>query len=164
MHSAYLLIGSNIGDRKQHLNGAIHFLGAIGNIKKKSSIYETAAWGKLDQYSFLNQALLLKTKLSVYALLDSLMLIEEKMGRKRLEPYGPRIIDIDILFFNDKVIHTETLTIPHTAMAERKFTLEPLAEIAPDVIHPIYQKTIKILLKECTDELRVEKLIDLKSL
>lgn len=164
MHSAYLLIGSNIGNRKQHLDEAIFFLGAIGNIEQKSSIYETAAWGKLDQHSFLNQALLLKTKLSVYALLDSLMLIEEKMGRKRLETYGPRIIDIDILFFDDKVIHTETLTIPHTAMAERKFTLIPLVEIAPDVIHPVYQKTIKILLKECTDELSVEKLTELKSL
>lgn len=164
MHKAYLLLGSNMGNRTQHLANAISFLNTIGYIKKTSSIYETAAWGKRDQAAFLNQAVLLNTILSPYNLLKNILEIEEKLGRKRVEQYGSRIIDIDILFFDEVIIHTENLVIPHAALTNRKFTLEPLAEIAPDIIHPIYQKTIKILLKECADELKVEKLTELKSL
>ena len=159
MNKAYLLIGSNIGDRKLYLLEAKHFLNAIGHVAKASSIYETAAWGKTNQATFLNQALLLETLLEATELLNNILGIEEKMGRKRLEQYGSRIIDIDILLFNDDVINTPTLTVPHPAMVNRSFTLIPLAEIASNIVHPVYNKTIQILLKECTDMLSVEKFI-----
>lgn len=159
MNKAYLLIGSNIGDRKLYLLEAKHFLNTIGHVAKASSIYETAAWGKTNQATFLNQALSLETVLEATELLNNILGIEEKMGRKRLEQYGSRIIDIDILLFNDDVINTPTLTVPHPAMINRSFTLIPLAEIASNIVHPVYNKTIQILLKECTDMLSVEKFI-----
>ena len=159
MNKAYLLIGSNIGDRKLYLLEAKHFLNAIGHVAKVSSIYATAAWGKTNQATFLNQALLLETVLEATELLNSILGIEEKMGRRRLEQYGSRIIDIDILLFNDDVINTPTLTVPHPAMINRSFTLIPLAEIASNIVHPVYNKTIQILLKECTDMLSVDKFI-----
>ena len=159
MNKAYLLIGSNIGDRKLYLLEAKHFLNTIGHVAKASSIYETAAWGKTNQATFLNQALLLETVLEATELLNNILGIEEKMGRRRLEQYGSRIIDIDILLFNDDIIDTPTLTVPHPAMVNRSFTLIPLAEIASNIVHPVYNKTIQILLKECTDMLSVEKFI-----
>mgnify|MGYP001026379214 CR=1 FL=1 len=156
MHKVYLLIGGNIGNRKAYLLEAKSFLSDIGNIVQESSIYETAAWGKVDQQAFLNQAVLLITTLSANDLLDSILQIEEKMGRKRLEHYGPRTIDIDILLFDDMVLNSNQLHIPHLAMAHRKFTLVPLAEIAPSVMHPVLQKSIQKLFEDCTDTLAVE--------
>lgn len=160
MNKAYLLIGSNISDRKLYLLEAKHFLNTIGHVAKVSSIYETAAWGKTNQATFLNQALLLETLLEATELLNNILGIEEKMGRNRLEQYGPRIIDIDILLFNNDVIHTTTLTVPHPAMINRSFTLIPLAEIAANIVHPVYKKSIQLLLNECTDTLAVEKFIE----
>jgi len=159
MNKAYLLIGGNLGDRNKNLNEAIDRIAReCGKIIKQSSLYETAAWGKTDQSAFLNQALVLQTELSPVELMKKLLGIEEKMGRQRKEKNDPRIIDIDILFFEDKILDTEFLTLPHPQIQNRRFALVPLNEIAADLIHPIFKKTISTLLKECPDKLEVKKL------
>lgn len=159
MNKAYLLIGGNMGDRKGFLATACAEIGkACGKLLQQSSLYETAAWGKEDQEAFLNQALELETPLDAETLLQNLLVIEEKLGRKRDIRYGPRIIDIDILFFNHIIIESEGLTIPHPQVQNRRFALEPLNEIAPDYIHPVLQKNISQLLAKCPDKLDVHKI------
>jgi len=159
MNKVFLLIGGNMGDRLQNLSQAIALLAATcGPIVQQSAIYETAAWGKTDQDPFLNQALLLNTTLSAHELIDTILATEEKMGRHRMEKFGPRIIDIDILFYNDAVIDEPHLTVPHPQLPNRRFALEPMNEIAPKLVHPVLHKTIEQLLKDCKDELPVEKL------
>lgn len=140
MNKAYLLIGGNMGNRQQNLGRAIELLGKPGKVLRQSGLYETAAWGKTDQPSFLNQALLLATALTARHLLEAVLHIEEKMGRKREEKYGPRIIDIDILFYDAAVIHEPGLVIPHPEIQNRRFALEPMHEIAPNLEHPILKK------------------------
>ena len=158
MNIAYLLIGGNMGDRLQYLQRAVAAIEKhCGSVTKTSSVYETAAWGKEDQQSFLNQALELHTALPAHELLDSLLSIEEKIGRIREVKYGPRIIDIDILLFNDEVIDTRHLIIPHPELPNRRFALQPLADIAGQKKHPISGKTISELLVECKDLLSVDK-------
>jgi 2-amino-4-hydroxy-6-hydroxymethyldihydropteridine diphosphokinase len=159
MNKAYLLIGGNMGDRNKNLNEAIDFIAReCGSVIKSSSIYETAAWGKTDQPDFLNQCLLIQTSLSAPDLMKQLLKIEEKMGRKRKEKNDPRIIDIDILFFNDEVLQTEFLTLPHPQIQNRRFALVPLKEIAPNLVHPVFKKSMSKLLDECPDKLEVKKL------
>lgn len=154
MNKAYLLIGGNMGDRLANLEMAklaIHK--EIGPILLSSSMYETAAWGKEDQPAFLNQALLIETNLIAHDLMMALLAIEKNMGRIRQEHLGPRTIDLDIIFFNDQIIDTENLTIPHPQMQKRNFVLSPLKEIAPNFIHPILKKSITQLLMDCEDPL-----------
>ncbi len=158
MNKAYLLIGGNMGNRLQNLGRAVSLLQLPGRVIKQSGLYETAAWGKSDQPAFLNQALLLETSLTARQLLQSVLSIEEKMGRKRAEKYGPRIIDIDILFYDSLVMHEPGLTIPHPEVQNRRFALEPMHEIAADYIHPVLKKTIGTLLKECPDKLEVHRI------
>lgn len=158
MNVAYLLIGGNIGNRLQHLQSATKAINEhCGNIKYKSHVYETAAWGMNDQESFLNQALMVTTTLSPEELLNTILSIEQQSGRIRDKKFGPRIIDIDILLFNDVILDLEDLKIPHPELIHRRFALQCLDDIAPDKIHPVYKKTIRTLLKECTDDLRVDK-------
>ena len=158
MNVAYLLIGGNIGDRKRALEMASEAIEEqCGTISKRSFIYETAAWGKEDQNPFLNQAIELQTKFSPHELLDYLLQIEETMGRVREIKYGPRIIDIDMLFFNDAVIDTRDLKIPHPELPNRRFTLQCLHDIASLKKHPVSGKTIEELLAECPDPLSVDK-------
>jgi 2-amino-4-hydroxy-6-hydroxymethyldihydropteridine diphosphokinase len=158
MNKVYLLIGGNIGDRMANLNLAIEAIEKeIGPIQKRSSIYETAAWGNTQQPDFLNQALLVNTQWDALHLMNCLLNIEKKMGRERAVPMGPRTIDLDIIYFNEAALTYPTLTIPHPRLAERKFVLLPLVEIAPDYIHPIFNKTNAGLLKECGDSLTVQK-------
>ncbi|HEV3252422.1 MAG TPA: 2-amino-4-hydroxy-6-hydroxymethyldihydropteridine diphosphokinase, partial [Puia sp.] len=143
MNRAYLLTGGNVGDRVSHLKQAAESMERYsGKIMEKSSLYETAPWGKIDQAPFLNQALLLSTSLDASALLKIILEVEEKSGRKRAEKYGPRIIDIDILFFNNEILNRPDLKIPHPQIQNRKFALQPLCEIAPGWVHPVFQKTI----------------------
>lgn len=159
MNVAYLLIGGNMGDRKTILQNACAAINiACGGVIKKSSLYETAAWGSVHQPAFLNQALVIQTNNSAENLLTCLLGVEENLGRVRTEKYGPRTIDIDILFFNDVHIQLPHLQIPHPQIAARRFVLEPLAEIAPSLMHPVLQQTIRQLLKNCTDSLPVHKI------
>jgi len=159
MNKAYLLIGGNIGDRNKNLKEAIDFIAnECGSVIRSSSIYETAAWGKTDQPDFLNQCLAIQTSLTAPNLMKQILGIEEKMGRKRKEKNDPRIIDIDILFFNDEILHTEFLTLPHPQIQNRRFALVPLKEIAPKLIHPVFKKSITRLLEECPDKLEVKKI------
>jgi len=158
MNKAYLLIGGNIGDREKNLTRAIELLNEnCGTVVANSSIYETAAWGNTDQQDFLNKAILLETQLSADQLMSSLLQVEEKMGRKRNEKFGPRTIDLDILLFNNEVHHTQHIKIPHPELPNRRFALAPLVEIAENRVHPVLKKTISVLLKETNDKLPVKK-------
>lgn len=159
MNVAYLLTGGNLGDRLHYLSRAKEAIKKeCGDIIKESAIYETEAWGLEDQHPFYNQAILLHTKLAAKELLYRLLQIEATLGRKRELKYGPRIIDIDIIFFNDEIIRTYELSVPHPQMQNRRFVLLPLDEIAPQLVHPEFHKTITQLLKECSDHLNVLKL------
>jgi len=158
MNKVYLLIGGNMGDRMANLAEAIHLINQeIGPIQLTSSIYETAAWGNTNQPDFLNQSLMLHTSLDAETVMRQLLNIEIGMGRKRDIPMGPRTIDLDIIYFNDLVIENELITIPHPKIAERKFVLMPLAEMAPQFLHPVLNKTNEALLKDCGDSLAVYK-------
>lgn len=158
MNTAYLLTGGNLGDREKNLAAAkehIHL--QCGKIISASALYETAAWGKTDQPPFLNQALEIQTALNARQLMRRILKVEKLMGRERKEKYGPRIIDIDILLFNNERHNYPLLKLPHPEMQNRRFALLPLAEIAPGIVHPVLNKTIKKLLEECADELAVKK-------
>ncbi len=158
MNTAYLLTGSNMGDRAGFLSGALQLIREqCGPVPAVSSIYETAAWGKTDQPAFLNQALELHTALNARQLIRRLLKIEKQLGRVRKEKYGPRLIDIDILLFNDEVHHYDLLKLPHPELPNRRFALLPLSEIAAERVHPVSGKTIRQLLDECPDPLEVKK-------
>ncbi len=159
MNTAFLLTGGNLGDRKETLAQAKDLIAEqCGAVVATSSLYETAAWGNADQPAFLNQALQLETTLTARQLMRRLLKLEKLMGRVRKEKYGPRIIDIDILLFNNEVHNYPLLKLPHPEMQNRRFALLPLAEIAPTMVHPVLNKTAKQLLKECKDELEVKKI------
>ncbi|CAN5595383.1 2-amino-4-hydroxy-6-hydroxymethyldihydropteridinediphosphokinase [soil metagenome] len=159
MNKAYLLTGGNLDNRAENLLTACNYIEQYcGKIVRKSSVYETAAWGLEVQPDFYNQVLLIITMLSAHELISQLLIIENKMGRKREVKMGPRTIDIDILFYNDAVINEPDLIIPHPRMQDRRFVLMPLAETAPDFIHPVFDKKISQLLRECTDPLNVYKI------
>ena len=156
MKKAYLIIGGNIGDRLQYINAAsLYIMQHCGEILQKSSIYETAPWGKTDQPPFLNQVLEIETPLTPMALLTSILNIESSLGRQRKEKYDARTIDIDILYFEDEKVNTLDLTIPHPKIRERRFVLIPMAEIAPNVIDPTIGLSITSLLEICNDKLEV---------
>jgi 2-amino-4-hydroxy-6-hydroxymethyldihydropteridine diphosphokinase len=156
MNYAYLLIGGNLGDTTKVFQQAFDLLGKqAGTIIQESSVYKTAPWGFPDQQDFLNQAILIRTTLQAGQLMQLLLKIEEALGRKRKEKYGPRIIDIDILFFNDAIINDHGLIVPHPEVQNRRFALIPLAEIAPELNHPLLHKNINELLQDCPDDLQV---------
>jgi 2-amino-4-hydroxy-6-hydroxymethyldihydropteridine diphosphokinase len=159
MNRAILSLGSNMGDRHHHLERAIRELDKHNcRILKHSSVYETAAWGNEKQGNYYNEVLEIETKLSAQQLMQLILQIEQSMGRVRKEKWEPRIIDIDILFFNDEIIHSANLSIPHPHLQERRFVLIPLNEILPELIHPILKKTISVLLNELNDSLEVKKI------
>ncbi|AOM78578.1 2-amino-4-hydroxy-6-hydroxymethyldihydropteridine diphosphokinase [Pedobacter steynii] len=158
--NVYLLLGSNLGDREKLLTTAIvQIENEIGDVFSRSSLYETAAWGKADQPSFLNVAIGLSTVLSPMDVLQKVLKIEENLGRIREEKWGARLIDIDLILFGDLIVDSgTTLQIPHPHMQDRKFVLMPLAEIAADVIHPVFHKSVSEILGILDDNLTVTKI------
>ena len=158
MNTVYLSLGSNLGNRIKNLNDAMVLIeGRLGKIVKRSSVYETEPWGKTDQSMFLNMCISIITEYSPDLLLKTILDIEQKLGRVRIEKWYERKIDIDILFYNDEVINESDLVIPHPYLQERKFVLEPLMEIVPDLLHPVLQCTIKYLFLKCTDTTKVKR-------
>ncbi|MFA6275294.1 MAG: 2-amino-4-hydroxy-6-hydroxymethyldihydropteridine diphosphokinase [Pedobacter sp.] len=159
INRTYLLLGSNLGDRELYLERAVQLISEkVGIVIAKSAVYETEPWGNANQPGFLNLALAVDTRLSPLALLETVLDIEKMLGRIRHEKWGSRIIDIDIILYGDEIIAVDDqLQIPHTEMQNRKFVLEPLAEIAPNFIHPIFGKTITEILTTLTDTLKVSK-------
>lgn len=156
----YLLLGSNLGDRQRNLLQAMELLKERGfNITKTSSIYQTSPWGKRDQPHFLNLVVEGKTGFLPERLLKEIKKIENVMGRTEKERWGVRPIDIDILFFNEKIINTPLLKIPHPQLPRRTFTLIPLNEIIPNLIHPLLGKSVKDLLSRVNDKGGVTKYI-----
>jgi 2-amino-4-hydroxy-6-hydroxymethyldihydropteridine diphosphokinase len=159
MKRAYLLLGSNEGDREQWLRDAIiQVVTTCGTVIRMSSIYSTAAWGLEDQPDFLNMTLAIDTNLSPTGLLAAIQQIEKNLGRQRDVKWGQRTLDVDILFYGDEVIALPDLKVPHPSLQERRFALEPLCEIAPTLVHPLLKKNISQLLDECRDPLGVHKL------
>lgn len=160
MKTVYLGIGTNLGDREENLSKAVELVDEhIGSVEQTSSIYETEPWGFESGDLFLNMVVRVTTKLSPSGLLGRILMIEALMGRVREgKEYKSRIIDIDILIYDKRVIEKRVLIIPHPAMHKRKFVLAPLCEIAKDLVHPVLGKSIQELLKECKDKGKVVKL------
>jgi 2-amino-4-hydroxy-6-hydroxymethyldihydropteridine diphosphokinase len=155
----FLLLGSNLGDRKKNLSTARNAIEiSVGDVLKASSIYETGAWGKTNQPDFLNQALKVQTTLSPEDLLVEILKIEVTMGRRRDVHWGERTIDIDILLYETAIISLPSLTIPHPQLQNRRFALEPLAEIGGAEIHPVLGLTIQQILEKCSDVLEVHRI------
>ena len=159
MNSTYLLLGSNMGNSTELLSNAIEQIeNKIGPLLLQSNLYATAAWGNTSQPDFLNQVIKVATNLAAAETLAIILSIEKKMGRIRTIKNAPRIIDIDILFFNNEIINRSDLIVPHPEIQNRRFVLTPLHEIAPQMIHPVLNKTIEQLLSQCPDQLAVKKI------
>jgi 2-amino-4-hydroxy-6-hydroxymethyldihydropteridine diphosphokinase len=159
MIDVFLLLGSNLGDRHLFLKQAIEQIGRdIAPVIKASSVYETQSWGKTDAPDYLNQVIMLQTSLSAQTILQKILNIENVLGRHREEKWGSRTIDIDILFYGQEVINQPGLQVPHPELHKRRFTLEPLAEIAPEMVHPLLNKHILQVKTELKDNLIVKKL------
>jgi 2-amino-4-hydroxy-6-hydroxymethyldihydropteridine diphosphokinase len=155
INTIYLGIGGNIGDRWQALEICRNKLFLLGEVKECSQVYKTAAWGNTNQTEFYNQVIKIITTYSAAESLQMIQHIEANMGRIRKDKWGERIMDIDILFYNNEVIEDSNLQIPHPLLHTRKFVLVPLAEIASSFFHPILRKNIATLLLECNDDLSV---------
>lgn len=159
MNEAYLIIGGNLGNKQKNIAQAKKLIEEkAGRIVAASSIYETEPWGNVAQPEYYNQVLKINTALISLQLLQCVLHIECTLGRVRTIKYGARVMDIDILFFNDEVQDTAALTLPHPQLQNRRFVLQPLAEIAPELVHPVLKKTITQLLNACADALQVKKI------
>lgn len=159
MNKVYLLLGSNMGNSREQLEIAKKLIAKkTGKITRQSGLYQTAAWGNEDQPDFLNQVIVVETALSAPACIAVLLQIEKEMGRIRTKKNAPRIIDIDILYFNKEIIHLPELQVPHPAIHLRRFVLVPLNELSPGFIHPVLKKNNHHLLNTCGDPLDVKKI------
>ena len=152
MNIVFLQLGSNLGERESLLQDAIIAIeGRIGQVVEKSKVYESTPWREDGQENYLNQIVKVKTELLADDILSTVLDIEKELGRIRLEKWGERLIDIDIIFYNDSIIETAQLCVPHKHMHERMFVLTPMHNIAPEMVHPIYNKTVAELLQICKD-------------
>lgn len=159
MNKMYILMGSNLGESGEHLQNAGKAINKkIGRTIRQSGVYRTAAWGKTDQPDFLNQVIVVETMFSALEVMKSLLVIEKDFGRIRSRRNEPRIIDLDILYYNKDIINEPGLTIPHPRITERRFVLVPLNELSPLFKDPITHKTIHQLLRICSDKLAVKKI------
>lgn len=160
MNQAYILLGTNLGDKRANLQQANLSISAnLISIVSYSYIYETAAWGNTNQDNFYNQVIEVNTELSATDLLQKLLQIETQMGRVRNQKWEARIIDLDILYFNHEIIDTENLKVPHPYLHVRRFTLAPLVQIAPEFLHPVFNKTNTVLLENCSDYSEVKLVV-----
>lgn len=159
MNTGYIMLGSNLGDSRKSLADARKYLNVYaGTVLASSGLYETAPWGVSDkQNNYLNQALIIKTYKSPGQLINTCLAIERIMGRVRTETNAARIIDIDILLMDQLVVDQANLVLPHPRLHLRKFCLQPLSEIAPNVIHPVFAESIEVLLKKQEDDSAVIK-------
>ena len=162
MFRIFLLLGSNLDDRVSSLRAAADLIHSdVGGIERVSSIYESEPWGYTSENHFLNQLVIANTALSPKSVLDKIHHIENQLGRKRKKNgFADRTIDIDILFYGNKLVNSPELAIPHPSIENRLFALYPLSELANDFIHPKSHKTIGTLLSECTDTTRVVKIVE----
>jgi len=158
MHNVILLLGSNMGNKQGNLQNAISMLMHKGIIYKKSAIYITDAWGNKNQEDFYNMAVWYKTNTEPQDLIKYILACEESLGRKRIKKWEPRTIDIDIIFYNHNIINRPALQVPHPQMHLRRFVLEPIADIAADYMHPVFNKSVAELLAACNDDLKVKQL------
>ena len=151
-HTAYVLLGSNLGNRQAFIEKAIAMIRIqIGEVTATSSLYRAAAWGDSDDPEFLNQAIEVRTNLEAEEFLHELLKVEQQLGRVRTTKWAPRTIDLDVVFFDDSILKSDDLEVPHPRMQERRFVLMPLAEIAPTARHPVLGKSVSELLAECPD-------------
>jgi 2-amino-4-hydroxy-6-hydroxymethyldihydropteridine diphosphokinase len=158
-NKAYIAIGSNLGDREEYLRSALRGIErVVGNIIALSPVYETEPWGETRQNKYLNAVCLVLTDLQPEQLLYGLQALERWMGKKKLTRWGPRTIDLDIIYYGEKIIVEKDLIIPHPNMYLRNFVLTPLMDIAPDMIHPVLKKTTRSLLSECPDQGKLVKI------
>lgn len=159
MRDLYILLGSNMGNSVQQLKTAIDILDKkLGKHISASSLYKTKAWGNTEQPDFYNQVIIYKSNLRPLQIFEITQQTEKEMGRERKEKWGPRIIDIDILFLGSMVYYSDVLTVPHPQLYKRRFTLEPLCELAPTFVHPVKNLNLEKLLKQCPDLLGVERI------
>ena len=161
MNKTVILLGGNVGNTELVFQEAnVHIDQDLGRIVKESSVYRTDAWGVEDQPAYLNQVIVVETNLSPQEVLAGCLSIEKKLGRDREEEkrWHSRILDLDVLFYENEIINTEDLIVPHPRISERNFVLVPLSEIMPEYLHPVHNKTIREILKESSDKLRVSKI------
>ena len=149
IHLVYIALGSNLGNRSEHLHQASDALAPSVHVLESSPIYETPPWGVIEQPPYLNQVLKAETSLDAESLLAYLKGLEAELGRVVGVRYGPRVIDLDLLFYDDLVLETPLLAIPHPRMRGRGFVMVPMADLAPDLVHPVFKKSIADLLAEC---------------
>ena len=157
MNKVYLGLGGNLGNREAYLSQAIKQINSeVGAVKNTSDIFESEPWGFEHHIPFLNQVIEVETELEALCVLDKCQQIEKSLGRERfLDGYRPRTIDIDVLFYNDFIYSLPPLIIPHKLLHQRMFVLEPLAQIAPSLVHPLFGITVKELKQACTDDVKV---------
>jgi len=158
MNKTYLLLGSNMGNSKKQLKSAVALIKKkIGRVTRCSGLYSTAAWGNTNQPDFLNRVIVVETRLTAIQVMKVILDTEKKMGRVRTVKNAPRIIDIDILFFNKEIIDEKGLQVPHPQIQNRRFVLTPLNELSPNLKHPVLKKNIHHLFIHCPDMLNVKK-------